>query len=147
MHEVQKACFDRNGSPEARISAVGPPRFLEGADGHVTLCWGERALAHARAGGAWRAVFDGESTFRVLRVQDVRWTHTCALALLQGASLRQVLGARYFPFWFHARPSYSTRPGLEELFVGEPLFPVPPDGEREYYAKLLGLRAQLVEVP
>lgn len=63
----------------------------------------------------------GEMPLRFLQMGFLSWERPTALKILQGESLRGVLGPRYLPLAFTSIPAYSVRPALLDVLIAEPL--------------------------
>ncbi len=118
------------------VAPARPPRFLEGADGVVHLFDYLESAGRVRGSTrAWTFKLDGKD-FRLLHLENFCWGRLSSLKILQGNSLQGALGPRYIVVDAEMRPTYSSTPGLNHLYLAEPLFLVPADQMGELTMRL-----------
>lgn len=101
-----------------------PSRLLESPEGVVHLYDSIESSGVVRGGARlWSFTLD-ERPFRLWYLKNLCWSRTSGLKILQGNSLQRALGPRYLVVDANIRPVYHPNPGLDALYVAEPLFPV-----------------------
>lgn len=134
MLEMQKACFEGHQGPGTPGTA-SPQRFLEDSDGVVRLYFCDEVMAKTEVPQLFHCSSDG-AEWRLWGFKCLRWERVQALKLLQGASLQQLLGPRYYVISLHTRPPYSPVPGVDLLQVVEPT-KLPPGMKDESFISLV----------
>ena len=125
MLEVQEARLENHQGPGTVGNAV-PPRLLAGSDGIVRLYNCDEVMARCVAPFSVDRRSYQQCEWLQWKFASLLWVRPQALKLLQGASLQQLVGPRYFIVGVRTRPLYSPTPGLDDLCLVEAL--QTPDG-------------------
>jgi hypothetical protein len=116
-------------------SSPWTPRLLEDSEG-LGLYVGEERHARVKGESHQRLMEFGGESYKVWYLQDFCWARIPALRLLQGATIQGSIGPRYIVVDARIRPVYCPSPGMDVLYLAEPLFSFPVERVGEITVRL-----------